>query len=91
MDRQGRSESEDQKEPVQNSDDLTSFVKNLLEQMQSRFQTMSESITQKIDEMGTRIDDLEKSIEDLTKETAGVVPSSDSLSPPDWKDTSWYS
>ncbi|XP_057839444.2 heat shock factor-binding protein [Cryptomeria japonica] len=88
MDRQGRSESEDQREPVQISDDLTAFVKNLLDQMQSRFLTMSESITQKIDEMGTRIDDLEKSIEDLTKETAEVVPPSDSLSPSDQKDTS---
>lgn len=38
---------------------------------QSRFQTMSDSIISKIDEMGSRIDDLEKSIGELVKE-AGV-------------------
>jgi heat shock factor-binding protein 1 len=43
----------------------------LLEQMQSRFQEMSDSIIGRIDEMGTRIDDLENSISDLMQE-AGV-------------------
>ena len=42
--------------------DLTVFVQNLLGQMQSRFQQMSDSIIGRIDEMGARIDDLEHSI-----------------------------
>ncbi|XP_076034345.1 heat shock factor-binding protein 1 isoform X2 [Oratosquilla oratoria] len=37
----------------------------LLQQMQERFQTMSDQIIARIDEMGTRIDDLERNISDL--------------------------
>ncbi|KZV55893.1 heat shock factor-binding protein 1-like [Dorcoceras hygrometricum] len=48
--------------------DMTAFVQNLLQQMQTRFQTMSESIISKIDEMGNRIDELEQSINDLRNE-----------------------
>mmetsp|Transcript_46566 Transcript_46566/g.104685 ORF Transcript_46566/g.104685 Transcript_46566/m.104685 type:complete len:86 (+) Transcript_46566:93-350(+) len=51
--------------------DLTLFVQNLLKEMQSRFQTMSDSIINRIDDMGSRIDDLEKSISELIQE-AGV-------------------
>uniref|UniRef100_A0A2N9IBE9 Heat shock factor binding protein n=1 Tax=Fagus sylvatica TaxID=28930 RepID=A0A2N9IBE9_FAGSY len=36
--------------------------------MQTRFQTMSESIITKIDEMGSRIDELEQSINELRTE-----------------------
>jgi heat shock factor-binding protein 1 len=36
--------------------------------MQDRFQKMSDTIINRIDEMGTRIDDLEKSISDLVQE-----------------------
>ncbi|KAG9139655.1 hypothetical protein Leryth_020095 [Lithospermum erythrorhizon] len=52
----------------QSTSDMTAFVQNLLQQMQTRFQTMSESIIVKIDEMGNRIDDLEQSINDLRAE-----------------------
>ena len=48
-----------------------SQVQSLLEQMQGRFQEMSDSIIGRIDEMGSRIDDLENSISDLMQE-AGV-------------------
>ena len=51
--------------------DLTVFVQGLLEQMQSRFQAMSEAVITRIDEMGSRIDDLEKSIGELMAQ-AGV-------------------
>eukprot|EP00391_Amoebophrya_sp_Ameob2_P008284 CAMPEP_0178996226 /NCGR_PEP_ID=MMETSP0795-20121207/8261_1 /TAXON_ID=88552 /ORGANISM="Amoebophrya sp., Strain Ameob2" /LENGTH=74 /DNA_ID=CAMNT_0020688613 /DNA_START=102 /DNA_END=326 /DNA_ORIENTATION=+ len=51
--------------------DLTLFVQNLLKEMQTRFQTMSDGIVNRIDDMGGRIDDLEKSIADLMNE-AGV-------------------
>ncbi|XP_055815179.1 heat shock factor-binding protein-like [Solanum dulcamara] len=49
----------------QSTADMTVFVQNLLQQMQTRFQTMSESIISKIDDMGNRIDELEQSINDL--------------------------
>ncbi|XP_042019745.1 heat shock factor-binding protein-like [Salvia hispanica] len=52
----------------QSTGDMTAFVQNLLQQMQSRFQVMSESIITKIDEMGNRIDELEQSINDLRTE-----------------------
>ncbi|KAM3199326.1 heat shock factor-binding protein [Capsicum annuum] len=52
----------------QSTADMTVFVQNLLQQMQTRFQTMSESIISKIDEMGNRIDELEQSINDLRGE-----------------------
>ena len=55
----------------QSSAELTKFVQNLLNQMQTRFQTMSDSIIGRIDEMGGRIDELEKSIGDLVQQ-AGV-------------------
>ncbi|KAG0573402.1 hypothetical protein KC19_VG175700 [Ceratodon purpureus] len=67
---------------TQKTADLTAFVQNLLQQMQTRFQTMSESIITKIDEMGSRIDDLERSIGELVKETGhvDVMPASPSNS-----------
>jgi len=51
--------------------DLTIFVQTLLQQMQSKFEQMSDSIIGRIDEMGNRIDELEKSIADLMTQ-AGV-------------------
>ncbi|XP_020572938.1 heat shock factor-binding protein 1 [Phalaenopsis equestris] len=66
----GDHESEDL---MKNPADMTAFVQNLLVQMQTRFQTMSESIIGKIDEMGSRIDELEQSINDLKAEL-GEVP-----------------
>ena len=36
--------------------------------MQSRFQQMSDSIINRIDEMGERIDDLERSVQDLVSQ-----------------------
>jgi heat shock factor-binding protein 1 len=47
------------------ANELTQLVQQMLTQMQSRFQTMSDNIITRIDEMGSRIDDLEKSIADL--------------------------
>jgi heat shock factor-binding protein 1 len=55
----------------QGTQELTAFVQNLLQQMQTRFQEMSDAIITRIDEMGGRIDDLEKSIADLMQQ-AGV-------------------
>ena len=49
--------------------ELTIFVQQLLQQMQSRFQTMSDTIISKIDEMGKRIDDLEHSLQDVMQQS----------------------
>ncbi|XP_051129316.1 heat shock factor-binding protein-like [Andrographis paniculata] len=65
----------------QSTADMSAFVQNLLQQMQSRFQTMSESIISKIDEMGNRIDELEQSINDLRTEMGQEYSASPSASP----------
>lgn len=70
--REGHGQGEGSDATTQKTADLTAFVQNLLLQMQTRFQTMSESIITKIDEMGSRIDELERSIGELVKETGHV-------------------
>merc|ERR1719285_1061268 len=50
------------------SEDLTDFVQNLLQQMHTRFQGMTDSIINRLDEMGERLNDLERSIGDITDE-----------------------
>ncbi|KAJ0092640.1 hypothetical protein Patl1_25073 [Pistacia atlantica] len=40
-------DAQDSEDPKQSTADMTAFVQNLLQQMQSRFQTMSESIITK--------------------------------------------
>uniref|UniRef100_A0A2P2JKR1 Heat shock factor-binding protein 1-like n=1 Tax=Rhizophora mucronata TaxID=61149 RepID=A0A2P2JKR1_RHIMU len=70
----------DSQDPKQSSTDMAAFVQNLLQQMQSRFQTMSDSIVMKIDEMGSRINELEQSINDLRAEM-GVEGSPSPLAP----------
>ncbi|XP_047328190.1 heat shock factor-binding protein-like [Impatiens glandulifera] len=67
-------------DPKQSTADMTAFVQNLLQQMQARFQTMSESIVTKIDEMGARINELEQSINDLRTEM-GAEASPSPLAP----------
>ncbi|XP_036096628.1 heat shock factor-binding protein 1-like [Molossus molossus] len=49
--------------------DLTSVVQTLLQQLQDKFQTMSNQIIGKIDDMNSHIDDLEKNIADLMTQT----------------------
>ncbi|XP_010269502.1 PREDICTED: heat shock factor-binding protein 1-like [Nelumbo nucifera] len=71
----------DSEDPKQSTADMTVFVQNLLRQMQSRFQTMSDSIVSKIDEMGHRIDELEQSINDLRNEM-GTEGSPSPVAPP---------
>ncbi|KAJ4722188.1 Heat shock factor-binding protein 1 [Melia azedarach] len=64
---------DDSEDSKQSTADMTAFVQNLLQQMQSRFQTMSESII-----MGNRIDELEQSINDLRSEMGMDVSASPS-------------
>lgn len=66
----------------QGSQELTTFVQNLLQQMQTRFEEMSGNIINRIDEMAVRIDDLERSISELMQQagaeegdSAGAAPS----------------
>ncbi|KYM88322.1 Heat shock factor-binding protein 1 [Trachymyrmex septentrionalis] len=57
-----------------NMQELTQYVQTLLQNMQDKFQTMSDQIIGRnkiLDEMGNRIDDLEKNIADLMTQ-AGV-------------------
>lgn len=49
----------------QNIQDMTNWFPAILEQIQSRFQTMSDQIIGRIDEMAQRIDDLEQSLNDI--------------------------
>ena len=60
----------EEERPAQQAEDLTVFVQNLLNQMQTRFQQMSEAILGRIDEMGNRIDELEQSIGELMEDAA---------------------
>uniref|UniRef100_A0A2P2K7Q8 Heat shock factor-binding protein 1 n=1 Tax=Rhizophora mucronata TaxID=61149 RepID=A0A2P2K7Q8_RHIMU len=75
----------DGEDPKQSTADMTAFVQNLLQQMQSRFQVMSDSIITKIDEMGTRVEELEQSINDLRDEM-GVEGSPSPSVPPKVKE-----
>ncbi|KAL1832916.1 heat shock factor-binding protein [Daucus carota subsp. sativus] len=78
-------DGQDTEDMKQSSADMTVFVQNLLQQMQARFQTMSESIVTKIDEMGGRINELEQSISELKTEM-GAEGSPSPLPPPKTED-----
>ena len=56
-------------------------MQDLLKEMQSRFQTMSDSVVNRIDDMGSRIDDLEKSISELIQEAGAEAPVATSALP----------
>lgn len=71
--RMSNSTSQQQQQQI-DSQETALFVKNLLEQMQSKFNTMGESIIGRIDEMGSRIDDLEKNISDLMDQAGMEQP-----------------
>ena len=47
------------------SEELSTFTQGLLEQMQGRFQTMSDAIITKIDEMQEKIEALERSVQEI--------------------------
>ncbi|VYS62832.1 unnamed protein product [Arabidopsis thaliana] len=60
----------DSEDTKQSTADMTAFVQNLLQQMQTRFQTMSDSIITKniLISICGRINELEQSINDLRAE-----------------------
>ena len=41
--------------------EVSAFVQQLVQQMQGRFQSMSDSILARMDDMGAKLDELEKS------------------------------
>ena len=45
--------------------DLSSYVQQVLDDMQGRFKSMSDGTVARIEEMGGRIEDLEKSVAEL--------------------------
>ncbi|AYU83071.1 conserved hypothetical protein [Leishmania infantum JPCM5] len=55
--------------PQGGTQEVTSHVQALMQQMQARFDEMSKCIVTRIDEMSTRIDDLEHSIDDLMQQS----------------------
>merc|ERR1712165_582883 len=59
---------------VQPPEDLNLFISDLLEQMQSKFENMGNTILGRIDDMGSRIDTLEKSIGDLMDQSGLSEP-----------------
>ncbi|KAI9199414.1 heat shock factor binding protein 1-domain-containing protein [Polychytrium aggregatum] len=56
--------------PVQDIDDLGTFVEQMLSNMQGQFEEMSRSVLSKINGMGQRLDDLERTIEGLIESTS---------------------
>mmetsp|Transcript_35507 Transcript_35507/g.40452 ORF Transcript_35507/g.40452 Transcript_35507/m.40452 type:complete len:95 (-) Transcript_35507:47-331(-) len=59
---------------------LSMFVDEMLDQMQSKFTTMGDSIMGRMNKMGTRMDELETSIGDLMGQ-AGLEPPPPSTPP----------
>ncbi|KAI3656412.1 hypothetical protein MP638_000409 [Amoeboaphelidium occidentale] len=53
--------------------ELTTFVDNILNQLQNNFDSMSHQILEKMDEMGRRLDELERSMGDLMDVTKDNV------------------
>mmetsp|Transcript_14169 Transcript_14169/g.20942 ORF Transcript_14169/g.20942 Transcript_14169/m.20942 type:complete len:81 (-) Transcript_14169:15-257(-) len=65
---------DDARDEVENShqnEELSVYLESVLEQMQNRFQEMSDTVVKRFDEIGNRLDDLEKSMSDLM-EASGV-------------------
>ncbi|KAL5525849.1 hypothetical protein ACEPAG_7186 [Sanghuangporus baumii] len=63
--------------------ELTAFVENVLERLESRFDDMSSQILERMDQMSSRVDALETSIQDIINGDISVgasVPQSPSLS-----------
>lgn len=71
-------EKAEAKEPTQpkaeDEDAIESDVQNLLEEMATTFKSFSETVFEKVDKLTGKIETLQKSVD--------VLPSSDSISPP---------
>ncbi|TRM68677.1 heat shock factor binding protein 1-domain-containing protein [Schizophyllum amplum] len=61
--------------------ELTAFVETLLEQLDTRFEEMSNEILDRMNQMSTRVDALEASIHDIINSDTPSVPPSPSQLP----------
>jgi heat shock factor-binding protein 1 len=52
-------------DPQQSPAEINAYVQNLMQQLQRRFQTMSDNIIARMDDMGSKLDDLEKSVAEI--------------------------
>ena len=68
MSGQGDVAREVQNEVNAAENELTEFVDKLLKQMHEKFEDMSNSVNQRLDNLGGKIDEIEKSITDLINE-----------------------
>jgi len=59
----------------QNYNEISALIEGVLLQTQERFQTMSNQILRRIDDMGKRVDELEKNISELMAEAGVSLPS----------------
>lgn len=79
-DYQSALQSDDDQDQQQKQDshpeDLNLFISDLLEQMQSKFDNMGNTILGRIDDMGSRIDSLEKSIGGMMDQAGLSEPTS---------------
>ncbi|KAM9308318.1 heat shock factor-binding protein 1-like protein 1 [Gastrophryne carolinensis] len=60
--------------------DLADFAEGLLKNLQEKFQTLSDQLTQRMEEMGTNIDELQKDVTELMTQAGiehEVVPKKD--------------
>lgn len=57
-------------DPQQSSAEINAYVQNLMQQLQQRFQTMSDNIIARMDDMGSKLDDLEKSVAEILDRAA---------------------
>ncbi|EED90281.1 predicted protein [Thalassiosira pseudonana CCMP1335] len=65
---------------MDNVEDLDVFVKELMDNMQTRFSRLSDTILGRIDDMGSKIDDLEKNISELMEQAGVESPPTTTLS-----------
>lgn len=67
--------SEDLKDKdFESAQELTSFVKGILDQMNERFTNMTDNIVNRIEEITERINDLETTVTQLVEETNSINP-----------------
>lgn len=73
-----------QEQPADNkaAQDFAVMISSLLQQMQGRFEQMSDTILSKIDEMDKRLDDLEGTMHTLASQSGVSLPPPSQTTPP---------
>ncbi|MBN3295332.1 heat shock factor-binding protein 1-like protein 1 [Amia ocellicauda] len=57
--------------------DLSDYMETMMQNLQSKFQAMSDQIVSRMDEMGNRINALEKNVADLMTQAGMEEPQAD--------------